>query len=164
MADAPLGIIVDPRNPALLEKLYELEKYDFSSITSDAREKLGWDEPTAAAVELQFKRFLSLNWLDPGRYHIPEINVDEYWHRAILHTKWYAEFCRKTFGSFYHHTPLPDPKNMSVENRDKTILLISYWYGDDWKDLVRTCTQCEGPEIHPITIQHLAPSAETMPS
>ena len=58
-------------------------------------------------IETETKRFFSFAFLDPGYYHIPEPDVDEYWHRMILHTQWYSKFCLDTFGQYYHHTPEP---------------------------------------------------------
>jgi hypothetical protein len=36
---------------------------------------------------------------------MPSQVADELWHEFILHTKAYAHFCDKAFGSFLHHTP-----------------------------------------------------------
>lgn len=160
---APLGLMVDPRNDDLVRRLAFLEKYDFSVITKDVSDKYGWSEEKAKEVELQFKRFMSLAWLDRSEYHIPEIDVDEYWHRAILHTQWYGRFCQDMFGSFYHHTPEPSPDNVNQRNRDRSLELIKYWYGQEWEHLVRTCTQSKGP-VPTIDNIGLSPSREVIPA
>ncbi|MCI0468050.1 MAG: hypothetical protein L0Y57_13805, partial [Beijerinckiaceae bacterium] len=36
---------------------------------------------------------------------MPSRAADGLWHEFILYTRAYEEFCRVTFGSFFHHTP-----------------------------------------------------------
>lgn len=36
---------------------------------------------------------------------MPSQAADDLWHEWILYTKMYANFCRKAFGRFLHHTP-----------------------------------------------------------
>ncbi|MGA9867002.1 MAG: hypothetical protein WBQ75_11255 [Acetobacteraceae bacterium] len=158
-AVGPLDLKVDPINAGVLAKLRLLDGYDFLAITADAERKLGWSSTHSAEIEKQVKQFLSLAFLDPGFYHIPELDVDEYWHRMILHTQWYAKFCDDVFGSYYHHTPEPDPAHMNQANRDRSVKLADYWFGTKWANLVRTCTQCRGPFI----VSGIAPDPQTMP-
>ncbi len=143
--DLPLGLKVNPRNPRLVKKLQQLEAYDFDMVTKSCHARYGWTKPKARLAERATKRFFSLAFLDPGSYHIPEVDVDEFWHRMILHTLWYARFCEDIFGEFYHHTPEPDPKNMSATNRARTTQLVAHWFGAEAGQLVLTCTQCRGP-------------------
>lgn len=37
----------------------------------------------------------------------PSKEIDDIWHRHILHTKQYAEDCHEIFGRFIHHNPFP---------------------------------------------------------
>ena len=48
-----------------------------------------------------------LAYLRSGREHIsmPSQSVDDLWHEFILYTRHYADFCRRAFGGFLHHTP-----------------------------------------------------------
>lgn len=160
--DLPLELVRNPGNKRTISWLHKMENYDFSDITSDVKKKFDWSQEKASETENQVKQFMALAVLDPGYYHIPEIDVDEYWHRMILHTQWYAKFCDDVFGSFYHHTPEPDPDHLSLENRERTLRLAEYWYGFQWKHLVLTCTQSQGPI--PINLKHLAPTTEAMPN
>lgn len=155
----PMDLRVDPVNTRVLDKLRLIDSYDFSAITSDVQRKFDWPPQHASGIERQAKQFFCLAFLDPGRYHIPEVDVDEYWHRMILHTQWYIKFCDEVFGSYYHHTPEPDPANMSQQNRDRTQKLAEYWFGAKWPNLVRTCTQCRGPYV----VSGIAPEPHTMP-
>lgn len=155
----PLGLRVDPRNPELLERLQRLDAYDFGPITKDVQEKYGWTAEKAAAVEYDTRQFLSLTYLDQGWYHIPEIDIDEYWHRMILHTQWYSNFCEAIYGGYYHHTPDPDCGPENEKAKIRTAALARYWFDREWGELVRTCTQCSGPVIPSM----LRPNPETLP-
>lgn len=48
-----------------------------------------------------------LAYLKSGKQYIsmPSQVVDDLWHEFILYTRNYAEFCRRAFGGFLHHTP-----------------------------------------------------------
>jgi hypothetical protein len=150
-----------PLQQELIRGLTMLENYEFSPKTADVQNKLGWSSHHAAEIEVQAKQFFSLAYLDPGYYHIPEVDVDDYWHRMILHTVWYIKLCDDVFGSYYHHTPEPNPDNMSRENRERSIKLGKYWFGTEWRNLVKTCTQCKSKDF-PV-VMGLAPEPETMP-
>lgn len=160
MSDAmPFGLIVNPQNDGLLAKLRELEIYDFEHITRSVQSKYGWDSDKAKAVEVETKKYFALAFLDQGHYHIPQEDVDEYWHRMILHTRFYIDFCNAIFGAYYHHTPEPDANSLNDENRRRTLQLMPYWFGTQWNNLVKTCTQCKGP----VLFVSLQPAPGTLP-
>jgi hypothetical protein len=48
-----------------------------------------------------------LAYLKSGQQYIsmPSQVVDDLWHEFILYTRNYAQFCRRAFGRFLHHTP-----------------------------------------------------------
>jgi hypothetical protein len=153
-----LGLKRPTENPKLDAWLLRLTNYDFQPITKSCIDRYGWKQEKAKTTEMETKRFFSFAFLDPGHYHIPEPDVDEYWHRMILHTQWYQKFCSDIFGQYYHHTPEPDQDLVSEDNRRRSLELIQYWYGYRWESLVRTCTQCKGP-ITGIVAEGLEPSA-----
>ena len=68
---------------------------DHSELTSDQLDDL----------ELRYLQFLLLCKNESNVRHEPDIDVDWYWHAHILHTKRYAEDCRRYFGYFLHHEP-----------------------------------------------------------
>ena len=140
--ELPLKLIKNPDNPRCSNALRRLSLYDFSLITESCIDKFGWTVEEAEAIELQTKQFLALPFLDPHFFHIPEEKVDEYWHRMILHTQWYHAFCEETYGFYLHHTPEPRNKTPDLLNRNRTAELGKVWFGVNWSDLVRTCTQC----------------------
>ncbi|MBL8298081.1 MAG: hypothetical protein JNN30_06975 [Rhodanobacteraceae bacterium] len=123
---AVLGIARSTGNKRLDAALGKLEKYDFSAITESCASRYEWKAAKAVDMEIETKRFFSLAFLDPGHYHIPEPDVDEYRHRMILHTQWYHKFCMDTFGQYYHHTPEPDQSLISGENRQRSLELIKH--------------------------------------
>lgn len=159
MTSRPLGIIRETGNKKLDSKLLDLENYDFSRITKSCIDRYKWSISKAEKFELEAKRFFSLAFLDSGFYHIPEPDVDEYWHRMILHTQWYSRFCSDIFGEYYHHTPEPDPELVNAENRNRSLGLVEHWFGYRWESLVETCTQCKGPFLR-IENQDLQPSSD----
>jgi hypothetical protein len=155
----PFGLIVDPKNDELLARLRVLENYDCEHITRSVQSKYGWDPDRAKKVEIDTKKFFALGFLDQGHYHIPEDDVDEYWHRMILHTRFYIDFCDQIFGEYYHHMPEPDANALNEENRNRTLKLMPYWFGDTWKSVVKTCTQCRGPYV----VSILQPASDVLP-
>ncbi|GGR67359.1 hypothetical protein GCM10010269_02650 [Streptomyces humidus] len=40
-----------------------------------------------------------------GASMAPSRLIDPGWHTLILHTGWYADWCRRNFGYFLHHQP-----------------------------------------------------------
>ena len=161
MATLPLGLIVDPNNNSLLVALRKLENYNLDHITRDVEKKYHWTQDKAHEIETETRRFFALAFLDQGYYHIPEADVDEYWHRMILNTQFYHSFCRDIFGDYYHHTPEPNANTINANNRNRTQQLVNYWFGTTWHSLVLTCTQCRGPYLvnlpspDPLTLPHI---------
>ena len=165
MDSLPLGLLKDPGNPQLVEQLKELQDYDFSEVTRQCVEKYGWSKEHAKEIEQQAKQFLSLAYLDQDQYHIPEADVDEYWHRMILNTSWYERFCNDVFGAYYHHTPVADPRTMNDDARLRSKAIVIYWYGKKWKELVKTCTQCRGPKaVVKDKFDKLKPALDRLPN
>jgi hypothetical protein len=134
-----------------------------SDIKRDTMRKLGWSQDKADLVENRAKKFFSLAFLDHDHYHIPDVDVDELWHRMILHTQWYCKFCDDIFGTYYHHTPEPDASHLNQQNRDRSEKLMQYWFQESWDKMVDTCTQCSGP-TEPGIPGHFAPDSTTLPN
>jgi hypothetical protein len=61
--------------------------------------KLGWTGERLDAAERQFFEYFFTASPDDE----PDVDVDEYWHQFILHTKEYMEFCQKYLGYYLHH-------------------------------------------------------------
>lgn len=102
----------------LKERLRRLDDYDFGFITETLNDELiqegraysceqaypirakfgSADREIAGMLEGEFKKFVALTLLEPGRMHAPSGAVDMYWHYLILHTDTYADFCAKVWG------------------------------------------------------------------
>ena len=65
----------------------------------------GWSSDHADAVEVEYRRFLTLMKLYPNDSTAPLVDVDTFWHYHILDTAKYAGDCEQAFGYFLHHYP-----------------------------------------------------------
>lgn len=65
----------------------------------------GWSAAHANAVEIEYRRFLTLMKLYPNEANAPLVDVDTFWHYHILDTAKYAADCAAVFGYFLHHYP-----------------------------------------------------------
>ena len=57
---------------------------------------------------LEFKRFLALSVLYPGRQAFPfapSLPLDALWHKFILNTQRYREFCERVYRQYLDHVP-----------------------------------------------------------
>jgi hypothetical protein len=54
------------------------------------------------ALRLYFRVHLRVPNMQIG---MPSKVVDDLWHIMILDTRAYSEFCKRAFGSYFHHTP-----------------------------------------------------------
>lgn len=119
--EGPLGLRADPGNPALTDKLLQLELYDFTPIRRYAVKKLGWTPEQARDVIRKTKQWFSLELLDQGAHHVPDEEIDALWHAMVLNTVWYAAFCESVFGVFLHHNPpVDDEDELDQEAWDQT--------------------------------------------
>lgn len=64
-----------------------------------------WSAAHAAAVEVEYRRFLYLMKAFPDEQVAPSVDVDTFWHYHILDTAKYAIDCERVFGYFLHHYP-----------------------------------------------------------
>jgi len=86
----------------------------------DREEGYGWSRQYADAMEIEYKRFLTLLAKYPDETIVPNKAVDKFWHGHILDTLKYAEDCRRVFGYFLHHFPYfgmrgeDDARNLST--------------------------------------------------
>ena len=65
----------------------------------------GWSAAHVNAVEIEYRRFLTLMKLHPNDANAPLVDVDTFWHYHILDTAKYAADCAAAFGYFLHHYP-----------------------------------------------------------
>ena len=107
----PLGLLPEISksiSAELIAKLKYIEEYDLEIQKKIYVAKGRCPSVEANTLERELKRFLSLTLLEPQpKYEsfVPSEVVDGLWHRFILHTKDYREFCEKTAGHFIDHNP-----------------------------------------------------------
>jgi hypothetical protein len=72
--------------------------------------------PSAGAAELDLLRrgfesylWAVKKWGPQAAVAMPSRSVDEVWHNAMLHSKFYQELCEREVGWFVHHDPGPMP-------------------------------------------------------
>ena len=65
----------------------------------------GWSKARADAIDIEYRRFLYLQYANPTAVSSPTQDVDTFWHYHILDTMKYAADCDKAFGYFMHHYP-----------------------------------------------------------
>jgi len=67
--------------------------------------RVRWTASQAKLVESEYRKFLALRLLHPGKAIVPAAMLDVFWHQHILDTEKYAHDCNKLFGEFMHHFP-----------------------------------------------------------
>lgn len=78
----------------------------------------GWSADHADAVEVEYRRFLTLMKLYPNDSTAPLVDVDTFWHYHILDTAKYATDCEQAFGYFLHHYPYLGMDGTQDSSRD----------------------------------------------
>lgn len=64
-----------------------------------------WNEEKAISVEIEYRRFLILNFMFPERSMAPSLEVDTFWHYHILDTRKYRDDQCRIFGFLLEHCP-----------------------------------------------------------
>ena len=136
----PLGLKADFRvSDSALKMLRFIEAFDLESVDR----KKGSARPPVGGAMLEFKRFLSLPLLYPGRQEfpfVPSLPLDALWHAFILNTPRYREFCERVYGQYLDHVPdksrkenerriMRGPMQFTVESISKTFDNVNknYW-------------------------------------
>jgi len=87
------------------EQLQRLREFDLSRINQQLRND-GYEN--VEELEAKFRRFIKVIIENPDSEISPSPEVDEYWHKFILDTREYQQFCDEVLGQFIHHTPILD--------------------------------------------------------
>jgi hypothetical protein len=96
-------------------------------------------------VEYETRQYLALSILDHECSHIPNDDIDEYWHRMILQTRFYRKFCADIFGFFQNHGPAPTNEVGRVGPVIKrTCDGMEYWFGKNWRRVGSHPGECSG--------------------
>ena len=93
-----------------LQKVRQIDRFDYSAVRSKVRRDHGLQDPELDAGIEQLKRYYAVALLDPFNLHAVSESVDPFWHSHILFTTEYIHFCNNIFGQYIHHEPL-DPND-----------------------------------------------------
>lgn len=91
-----------------LKSIKAIENLNFKlqkSKMQDFAEGEGFTEDQVNMAEKEYKRFLTLLELNPGKSIVPNKLMDTFWHYHILDTQKYHKDCKKVFGGYLHHYP-----------------------------------------------------------
>lgn len=113
--------------------------------------KLGWDQSDLELAEREYRRFLTLIVLNPGKAIVPTKLVDEFWHQHILDTQAYGDDCHQVFGAFVHHYPYFGINGKEDKlNLDKTFEETQRLYLEQFKEVMPKlmASRCEGHACH----------------
>ncbi|MBA2664111.1 MAG: TauD/TfdA family dioxygenase [Bradymonadaceae bacterium] len=71
----------------------------------DPEEGKGWSQIQCDEVELEYKRYLTLNLRHADKPIVPTAEMDTMWHYHILDTRAYHADSQRVFGEYFHHFP-----------------------------------------------------------
>lgn len=132
----------------------DLEPIIYKMVNPDDGE--GWSVENADTVAGQYRQFLMLCYLYPGKSIVPTKDIDEVWHTHILDTAKYREDCESIFGHFLDHFPYfglrgeEDARNLR-ESFEETKALFARHFGNSLAANPRACgnncgsSLCENP-------------------
>jgi hypothetical protein len=142
----PLGILNGIDLPeGTLAMLEKLETAQFSYV----REKLSKSGEIAPermdAVEIEFKKFMAISYLEDRPIGMSSKEVDAFWHQFILFTRSYFDFCMTTFGQFIHHQPNTSATPLEPAGSDNFRNAYTTYFGEIpemWLKNEQPCTDC----------------------
>lgn len=105
-------------SPIHLEKIQQIEDFDFSKIKSWVAKNFQWALPNPYLNQgiQQLKKYYVLVLLDPLNEHAVSRFVDPFLHAHVVHTEDYHDFCTSVFHQYIHHEPL-DEDNIIYSHR-----------------------------------------------
>jgi hypothetical protein len=133
--------------------LQKIEMLNLSRITKRHCLQEVISHSAGLLLEQEYKKFLILCALHPGKNIPMGGQVDDYWHSHILDTVHYMTTCHEVFGYFIHHTPSEnlnsDVPSRSIEVTHQLLenLFIEFDL-DKWgkADGSASCANCSGCE------------------
>ena len=82
------------------------DKLNLENIINRVMKVQLWSRKGAEQVSEYYKNFLFLKYKYRHAYDLPpSVEIDEFWHMHIIHTKQYHQDCEKLFGEYLHHDP-----------------------------------------------------------
>lgn len=93
----------------LHENLERLNHLDLSKVkiklASPSHGSDGWTDNQTEEAEKWYKRFLTTVLIFPGKPHVPNGVVDEFWHQHMLDSRAYHKDTKAVFDRYLHHNP-----------------------------------------------------------
>ncbi len=115
-----------------------VEKLDLTNVRrklmEPAPEGKGWSAKQAEEAEKWYKRYLCAIIAYPEAQHVPNGQIDTFWHQHILDTQVYGKDCDATLGYFLHHYPYFGLNGDAAERDtsfDETNEIYRAMYGED---------------------------------
>jgi hypothetical protein len=78
--------------------------FDMTEITAKFAEEHNLSEEIAKKYETELKKYFLLRVVQKRRYGMNGLS-DDLWHKFILSTRKYTDFCNQAFGTYLHHEP-----------------------------------------------------------
>lgn len=109
----PLTELSDEEKARAIDRLRD---YDMSFVT---RQLEAEGMSNARELEAKFRRYLKAVIEQPEAGVEPSEEVDAYWHKFVLNTRKYHEFCEDIVGVYLHHVPyVPSEEEVADGPRD----------------------------------------------
>jgi hypothetical protein len=85
----------------------QVSTFSMSGPVQAAERELNLPTEYVERCAREFRKWITLNIVNPGKNYTMMGRADSIWHNFILYTEDYAEFCDKVAGRFIHHQPAP---------------------------------------------------------
>jgi hypothetical protein len=125
------------------------EEHPPPGLVQELQTELGWSRAKALAGYREARRFVDVCAADPQFSGVPSELVDKVWHRWILHTSHYADYCAQR-GGYVHHHPVDKPSGAGVALYAETRERIRQRFGSvtpRWWAASARCQRCFGNRV-----------------
>lgn len=135
-----MSITYAKQNDKIDKAMSLINSIDFSMVKAklmDEEEGQGWDKDYTDYVEVLYKRYLCMIYVNPEGSTVPTKEIDLFWHQHILDTRAYVKDCEKIFGKFLHHFPYfgmrgeEDAQNL-LDSFEETKIAYFQLFGEDY--------------------------------
>lgn len=82
-----------------------IDQLNLRPIVAELIDEGTFTREEAFIVEREYRRFLQLRVLYPGKLIVPTNEVDKFWHTHILDTEKYRKDCGLVFETYQDHDP-----------------------------------------------------------
>ncbi len=108
-----MDLLIDMDIQEIDETRQLIDSLDLNPIIERMIKVCNWSRKQAELASQQYRNFLYLKKKYGSENTLPpSVDIDEFWHNHILHTKKYFEDCLTIFGEFLHHHPHHGSENI----------------------------------------------------